>query len=135
MISAHLSRRVGQVLCVAILILYAGGCTNQPTAPTMPDAANLEATITAAVAATVEVAVAATIESQTGDSMAGSGSTPATDEANPSIKGSTLPEPDITPDPTVIALAEMSAYVAANTRHYIGDPNAPVVFIEYSDFL
>jgi hypothetical protein len=59
-------------------------------------------------------------------------STP-TSEANPSTGSGTIivPTPDVDPSAQQQELMEM---LVSETRHFRGDPNAPITIIEFSDF-
>jgi protein-disulfide isomerase len=48
----------------------------------------------------------------------------------------TAPSSDVTADPQDQPANpdELMAYVVGQTRHFFGDPNAPVTIIEFSDF-
>ena len=87
--------------------------------------------------ATVEAAVKATVAAErTADGEKAEEATEETAEATntPEVADSGDAAPMlITPTPD--RSAEISDLIIANTRHFIGDPNAPVTIIEFSDFL
>lgn len=101
---------------------------------TEPGDSAIAATVQAAVEATVVVAVEATLEARNfsppgqregqsdNDNFTQTGSQ---DSAPIHQNESSLPQEDV----------DLAQYLATNTRHFIGDPNAPVVMIEFSDFL
>lgn len=79
------------------------------------------------VQATVEVAVAATVSAIDG---LGEASTNVEDD---NVEASRAEDENDEPE-ALDEQAQLMQWVTTNTRHYIGDPNAPVVFIEFSDF-
>lgn len=122
-------------------IFVFAGCSSLIFGPQDPN------DVEVAVAATVEVAVEQTVtarlgtvsvveemagqdEQDSGESSEQSGAVGAADalaDADAGTDGSGVPE--LSAEET-----ELAEWITANTRHYIGDPNAPVVFIEFSDF-
>lgn len=114
-------------LAIAVIALFIlgtiAGCGSNRT----PSDDEGSAVATADVQATVEVAVAATVSSREG-----SGET-TTNVKNDNVETNNAEGENDEPE-AVDEQTELMQWVTANTRHYIGDPNAPVVFIEFSDF-
>lgn len=123
-------RTVGTIYLPAMLVLVflLTSCIFAET-PDENGQTEEETAMSAAVAATVEVAVAATV-----DSMAAGSDVSTAVESNGQAAGGD----GASVEPAVPELTEqeqqVAQWVTENTRHYIGDPNAPVVFIEFSDF-
>lgn len=85
--------------------------------------------IAADVEATVEVAVAATVAAM--DMASGATVVEIEPETPAEAENGAI---DDTESAAIDEQAQLMQWVSANTRHYIGDPNAPVVLIEFSDF-
>ena len=82
----------------------------------------------AAVEATMSAERAAVAESASGDDAAGAAVAPGSENVGGKGEAPMLITP--TPDRS----AEISQFVVANTRRFRGNPDAPVVLIEFSDF-
>ena len=116
---------------VIVLALLGGGmilsaCGSRGSQP--PDAgADLEATVAAIVDAklTETASSSADAEEQTQPGTP----EPSEPEGDASVSG--FPAL-ITPTPD--RSAETMAFIIANTRHFKGDPNAPVTIVEFGDF-
>lgn len=109
---------------IALFILGTiAGCGSNRT----PSDDEGSAVATADVQATVEVAVAATVSA-----IDGSGEASTNVEVD-NVEASSAEGENDEPE-ALDEQAQLMQWVITNTRHYIGDPNAPVVFIEFSDF-
>ena len=116
--------KIGLLIGLSSLLLVA--CTVQGLPQPTVD---VEATVAAAVEATVAAERAAEGVVAEGDDTAVAATTPAPEVSDNEDASLVLITP--TPDRS----AEIAELITANTRHFIGDPNAPVTIIEFSDFL
>ncbi|MBV7337247.1 DsbA family protein [Chloroflexi bacterium TSY] len=97
-------------------LVFISGCAAEEFSPTLqPD-----------IDATVEAAVNATVEALT----ANGGEAEEVAEGNETQDTATML---ITPTPD--HSAEIMEMIIQNTRHFKGNPDAPVVIVEFSDFL
>jgi predicted small lipoprotein YifL len=110
-------------LFVGVLTLSACGSRGAQSVPE----ADLEATVAAMVDA--KLTETASTESEEGQTES------ETPEAQEAVgDASTAPGPPALITPTPDRSGEIMDYLVLNTRHFKGDPDAPVVIIEFSDF-
>jgi protein-disulfide isomerase len=70
-----------------------------------------------------------------GQPLLSSSTNPVAAQISPSTNSSSVPFTAPTPDATLATQQqELMKVVIENTRHFRGDPNAPVTIIEFSDF-
>ena len=139
----HLMRAPALSLAVMLLLT---GCVVFPV--TTAEDAEQKAVVGVAVEATVEAAIALAVEATISAMDAtsdGSGQNAAEDTGEPAAESDAPGQAEevaaadnaapmlITPTPD--RSGEIAEFIIANTRHFRGDPNAPVVLIEFSDFM
>lgn len=148
------------VLGLVVLLLLTG-CVIFPVAPA--ENSDQKAVVDTAVKATVEAAIVLAVEAtiaamdvtsdeagpsggDTGDpaESAAEGSTSSNQGvADAEVDESALEEVEASIDndapllitPTPDRSGEIAEYIVSNTRHFRGDPDAPVVLVEFSDFM
>lgn len=122
-------------LCFALNLLFTA-CVVFPVAPDSAEQKNeLSVAVEATVDAAIGLAVEATIAARDAQDTSAQGQDPAAaaeDVEQASVSGD---EPPLLITPTPDQSAEIMAFILANTRHFRGDPDAPVVLVEFSDFL
>ena len=156
---------VGSLFVAVLLVIAMGAILNACVMPTVmsPEDATVVAEVNDDVEATVEAAIAlavkatltsvaingddsleegAAIEGAESAGSEGTGREVATvsdgemmTETTEVIEPVADVDPPVLITPTPDRSGEIMDIIAQNTRHFLGDPDAPVVIVEFSDFL
>ena len=151
---------VGSLFVAVLLVIAMGAILNACVMPTVmsPEDATAVAEVNDDVEATVEAAIALAVKAtltsvaingdEAGIAGAESDGAEGAEEAVATVgdeeamtETTKVVEPVANADPPVLITptphrsGEIMDIIAQNTRHFIGNPDAPVVIVEFSDFL
>lgn len=132
--SRSMRRRVAAVTMLMVVAALLAACSLGAGGDSVNG--DFDARVAAAVEATVAVAVRETVETQSGVAIQAADSVAAQDVAVAAVLDDAAVETTTIEDLAQVGdnSHEIVDYLLNNGRHFVGNPNADVVIIEFSDF-